>query len=473
MRDKFRLIRGDITAPKFGISQEDLAELASEVSVVFNSAATVRFTEPIELAYDNNIYSVEQLIQVCDELPKLEAIVHISTAYSNCHKRDTVREIFYEPAITHDQLRESLAKIKEIQKYFRPQTALCDSQQQQRLAASAADKTQNFFEPSSYSTSLLDSLTEFALRQSDRPNTYTFTKSVSEWCLMELANARPQRYLNDKIPIAIVRPSIVSGAWREPKRGFVDNKNGPAGAIMSFYAGALQIMSGDGSFVADFVPVDMVTNTIICVAWFIANRQKLEQNEQLPPTTADHKAKESEPENSEIKADRGIHIFNFVSGYRNPMRWHMLTDSMMKNAYKYPTKNLFRLPNPCFVREDKFYEFWDFVGHKLPCLALDTIQSKLLRKPLDPKRCASTIYRRTRLMIDALAPFTGHHWSIEDSNVRALYRRLSSVDREVFSFDITQVNWREYMDSYVIGTRVFAMNERGPELKSAVGKLKK
>jgi fatty acyl-CoA reductase len=51
----------------------------------------------------------------------------------------------------------------------------------------------------------------------DRPNTYTFTKSVAE-CLVasEAAN----------IPAIILRPSIVGPTWKEPIPGWVDNFNG-------------------------------------------------------------------------------------------------------------------------------------------------------------------------------------------------------------------------------------------------------
>lgn len=41
----------------------------------------------------------------------------------------------------------------------------------------------------------------------DKPNTYTFTKQLGEVVL-----AREGKDL----PVAIVRPTIVSGSWREP-----------------------------------------------------------------------------------------------------------------------------------------------------------------------------------------------------------------------------------------------------------------
>ena len=33
------------------------------------------------------------------------------------------------------------------------------------------------------------------------------------------------------LPISIVRPSIVTAAWREPLPGWVENLNGPTGSI--------------------------------------------------------------------------------------------------------------------------------------------------------------------------------------------------------------------------------------------------
>ena len=41
----------------------------------------------------------------------------------------------------------------------------------------------------------------------NKPNTYTFTKQLAETLLQEEAH---------DIPVAIVRPSIVTAAWKEP-----------------------------------------------------------------------------------------------------------------------------------------------------------------------------------------------------------------------------------------------------------------
>ena len=48
LHEKVAAVAGDIFEPKLGLSDEDEEKLMSEVSVVFHSAATVRFDEPLK-----------------------------------------------------------------------------------------------------------------------------------------------------------------------------------------------------------------------------------------------------------------------------------------------------------------------------------------------------------------------------------------------------------------------------------------
>ena len=57
------------------------------------------------------------------------------------------------------------------------------------------------------------------------PNTYTLSKQLGEQVLLE--EGAPW------LPVAIVRPSIVTAAWREPLPGWVDNYNGPSGLYVA------------------------------------------------------------------------------------------------------------------------------------------------------------------------------------------------------------------------------------------------
>ena len=62
-------------------------------------------------------------------------------------------------------------------------------------------------------------------------NTYGLTKAVAESLLQ--AEGRD-------VPVAIVRPSIVTAACREPMPGWVDNINGPTGIIAAVGKGFLR-----------------------------------------------------------------------------------------------------------------------------------------------------------------------------------------------------------------------------------------
>ena len=73
-----------------------------------------------------------------------------------------------------------------------------------------------------------------------QPNTYTATKVnyatllpyLTEPLTLEQALGEVALlYDGGCLPISIVRPSIVTAAWREPLPGWVENLNGPTGSI--------------------------------------------------------------------------------------------------------------------------------------------------------------------------------------------------------------------------------------------------
>lgn len=576
LEEKLYAIRGDITLPKFGIGFEDMRLLSRDCTIVFNSAATIRFVEPIDVAVRNNIYSVGQLIEFCNELEHLEALVHLSTAYSNCHKRDTIYEIFYEPPMRGDQIQTAIEKLTELQNQihvypetpdesldseevgggggdgsserdsrddqiwiresssirnacklqkfypddvsFPPmnsngslqreanghlatsassasllltdesgsskQTMATSGQRQQQqhstttttTAASSASKKKD----ATASYDLLAEFTRIALRMSNRPNTYTFTKAISESYLLDRARSRPDRYLNDKIPVAIVRPSIVGGAWREPTVGLVDNYNGPTGAILSLYTGALQAMPGCGERVADLVPVDMVTNMVICTGWFLATNDgpaALGRRQSAPHSGTNKGGQLTElganSPASKIKQDNGVYVFNFVSGFRNPMQWRWTTELIAVLSYKYPSKFLTRLPSCYFIKAGTFYNIYDAINHKLPAYLMDLVRSKLLGQRCEGRSSAMVGYSRIRQMTDTLTPFTSNQWRLSDSNTQSLFECLDPADRQLFHFDVASINWLNYLRSYIIGSRIYTMQDEPKNVPEAMRMLQR
>ena len=65
----------------------------------------------------------------------------------------------------------------------------------------------------------------------------------------------------------------MTAAWKEPVPGWVDNMNGPTGAIAGVSKGLLAVIVGDHKKVADFIPVDMTVNMTIALAWHTAKNR--------------------------------------------------------------------------------------------------------------------------------------------------------------------------------------------------------
>jgi len=108
-------VSGDILKEGLGLSVPDRQMLVEEVGVVINSAASVRFTEPLRVALDINTLGTRKVVQLCNEINQLEvlslctfqvavsqqklylqAFVHVSTAYSQA-PLSNVDEQVYQP----------------------------------------------------------------------------------------------------------------------------------------------------------------------------------------------------------------------------------------------------------------------------------------------------------------------------------------------------------------------------------------
>lgn len=209
-------IHGDITSEELGISEADQALLSRTVSVVFHSAATVKFDEKLKLSVTINMLGTKRLVQLCQRMISLDALVHVSTAYANCDRSD-VAETIYSPPYSPDDIISLVQWLPE---------------------------------------DLLDKLTPSLI--GNRPNTYTFTKALAESMLLKEAG---------NLPVAIVRPSIVLSSVNEPLSGWVDNWNGPTGIVSAVGKGIFHTIMCNEESIADFIPVDLVINLMVAAAW--------------------------------------------------------------------------------------------------------------------------------------------------------------------------------------------------------------
>lgn len=77
--DKLRFIEGNLCAPDLGISDVDKKLVAETVSVIFHSAADVRFDQPLIDAYNSNVKGTDGLLKFAAQFKHID----VSRLFSN------------------------------------------------------------------------------------------------------------------------------------------------------------------------------------------------------------------------------------------------------------------------------------------------------------------------------------------------------------------------------------------------------
>ncbi|KAG1662535.1 Fatty acyl-CoA reductase 1 [Nymphon striatum] len=218
--EKIVPIPADLLSPDLGISEDDLQMLKNNVSIIFHSAATIKFEEHLKQSIQLNAGGTYKLLQIAQDMPKLVAFIHVSTAYSNCD-RTQIDEKIYPMDVDPLKLMETVEWMDD---------------------------------------KMVETITPAMLGK--KPNTYTFTKAMAETIIEQHRK---------HVPVVIVRPSIVTCSWKDPVPGWIDNLNTFTGMILAYSKGVFRTACVDLEAVTDIIPVDICVNLFIAAAWHCAN----------------------------------------------------------------------------------------------------------------------------------------------------------------------------------------------------------
>ncbi|XP_026315746.1 putative fatty acyl-CoA reductase CG5065 [Hyposmocoma kahamanoa] len=363
-------ISGNLLDDNLGLSQVDIQTLYNEVSIVFHSAANVNFNVPFIEAFDNNTRATEKMITFCKGIKQLQAFVYVSTAYSNCNKRFIDEKVY--------KTTNSLDSIK----YFITQNG-----------------------SNEFTGNLLDG----------RPNTYTYTKALTENLIANEIGA---------IPAVIVRPSIILGAESEPIPGWINGWKGLNNILGRQSIGQLHCWKADRNAVVDVIPVDYVANLTIAVAWDVHRRRNVHEKE--------------------------VKVFNCCSGTRNPIQVGDLLEMNMKYSKKHVKQDV--LIRPFFLIVKNYIVFWIifFLVHTIP-MYLNHIVDCVTKT----KRGTSMIemHRKLYNLVFALGFFALNQFIFIDRNVKDLYSTMNKSDQKMFNFDVENIKWDCYFENAVLGLK--------------------
>lgn len=161
-------IAGDVSELNLGMSKKDIEQMKN-VSIIFHSAASVRFDDTLKYAVFMNTRGTQEILNFAKTLKNIKVVLHVSTTYSHPELK-CVKEVIHEPYVD-----------------WRKTIEICEQSDDDVIRMLTKQYT-NFM-----------------------PNTYTFTKALAEQTVDDS---------KDELPLVLFRPSIVISTMKEPFPGY-------------------------------------------------------------------------------------------------------------------------------------------------------------------------------------------------------------------------------------------------------------
>ncbi|XP_037950867.1 putative fatty acyl-CoA reductase CG8303 [Teleopsis dalmanni] len=371
---------GELSEVDFGFSDEILNELIDKVNIIFHSAATIKFSSPLRTAIKTNLTGTMRTIELAKKLKTLSAYIYCSTAFCNSNNRGLIIEEVYKSQF--------------------------DPYEMMKMAEDDA---------------VWENFTEEKCRGiiRDHPNTYTFTKNLSENLMMAEMSG---------LPAAIVRPSIVYGTWEHPIKGWVGNANsGHLGFLAGFVKGIFRTMCGRATSVIDIIPCDYVINSSLVMGWYVGTRHL------------------NQPE-----------VIHCTSGEVNPLTLSEFCDIMNASVERHPPNNFVWKP-AAKLRNGWRYNLFFYLFHILPALVF-IIPEKLFGIGM-PQHTAYEYMRVFHKGTKAFDYFLDKDFRYSLKNALRVMSTMHESDKARYNFDSSQCDWSEFIDRCLIGLRRYYFKE--------------
>ncbi|KAH7512801.1 hypothetical protein FEM48_Zijuj12G0128600 [Ziziphus jujuba var. spinosa] len=236
--EKVAAIPGDVSCENLGVIDSQLREILwQEIDVVINSAATTSFDGRYDVALGTNTLGVLQVLSFAKKCVNLEMLVHVSTAYVCGEREGTIPEdtIFY------------------MGKTIKSEPKL-DLEVEQKLVA---EKLNDLQAQNASEDTITTIMKDFGIKRAKLhgwANTYVFTKAMGEICAKQF---------RENIPLAIIRPTMVTSTYNEPFPGWIEGLRTIDGVIAAYGKGKVKFFLGGPKSILDLIPGDMVINLII------------------------------------------------------------------------------------------------------------------------------------------------------------------------------------------------------------------
>ncbi|XP_041988506.1 fatty acyl-CoA reductase 1-like isoform X2 [Aricia agestis] len=216
---------------------------------------------------------------------------------------------------------------------------------------------------------------------------------------------------------------LMSSAVAEPLPGWVDNWGGASGLIMSVLEGLNDMLLARSTHVLDLIPVDYVANLIIVAA-----------------------TKDSFDD---------VPVYHSSTSELNPLNYKLLKYVTTAKRISVNNNNRFTKPQPklTYTMSRSKMELITLFHKTLPAHVVDLY---LHLRGKDKKY--TKLLKRGLLLREVLNPFTSNSWVIHAQKCIELEESLSDSDRAIFPVNPSNIDWKEYLNSYINGMYKYLMS---------------
>jgi fatty acyl-CoA reductase len=386
-------VAGAITEPDLGLSPEAFDALAQRIDVVIHVAASVDFREALDRAIATNAISVGSLAKLARRANGGQGVplLQVSTCYVNGYHRGTVTESLAPPA------RAKLAP--------RPD----GSYDVQPLIARLLHRIEQVKRRLPERQAQARALVALGIREAQRlgwNDTYTFTKWLGEQLAWQAM---------DGGTLAIVRPSIVESACREPQPGWIEGMKVGDAIVLAYARGKTRLFPARPAGVADIIPVDLVVNGIVLAAVEALSRPGARR------------------------------IYQACSGSRNPIRVgdyvRLCQAEMRANSAAYP--RLIRKPLDKPFRTVPRLLFLGWLGAACALATVARHVSRWIGAHRLHRVCEALA--TTRQLATTFSFYTSPRYVFDNRGLLALAERFSAEERARFEIDPRCFDWANYI----------------------------
>ena len=216
--DRVHATRGDLLRPGLGVDVATRARLTDEIDEILHAGASVSFNLSLDKSRAINVAGTRGVLELAEACRRLRRLTYVSTAYVAGDRRDTA---------TEDEL--------DIGQGFR-----------------------NAYEQSKHEAERLVRSRRFVRGRAPGWRGGRWSRS----CSTGIEAERLVRARCDRLPLTIVRPSIVVG---ERGTGWTSSFNVIYGPLRAFASGAYRILPGRSGAVIDVVTVDHVADAVLAL----------------------------------------------------------------------------------------------------------------------------------------------------------------------------------------------------------------